>query len=144
MLIHNHIDCDRLHAAVIDINSGLPSDDPYSRTLAYVYLMLGEVVLGDANNTYLYVAPEQIIVTWAMREFTYLVMQEYGREAIIRMSDGIVQTTYNQRFIFVSAPQVATHTRGISINRAFYDVQPSVRKDLREIYVHIVPNGDIL
>lgn len=144
MLIHNAIDYDSLHSVVNDINNGIPTEDCYSRTLAYLYLMLGEVELGDASNIYLYVAPDQVTVNWAMREFVHLIMNEYGLEMVISMDDGIVQTAHNQRFIFVSAPLVATHTRGISINRAFYDVQPLDRKDLCEIYVHIVPDGDIL
>lgn len=144
MFIPTTLDYDRLHSVVDSIRSGLPTSRGEGRTLAYLYLMLGEAALGNMGNTYLYVAPNENMANWVSKEFAQLLHDEYGYGTVVSTTRNVVRTSHDQRYIFVGQRNIDCHIQGISLNRAFYDVQPSNREDLMEIYIHVKPDGDIL
>lgn len=137
------IDIDRLARNVAAINNHIQLPHDAGRTTAYIALMLGEVDLGDAGNTYLYIGHDQLASRYAHRALTAYVVQEYGNQYITVNTPQCVHLTNNQRYMFAHQdPWLANVFRGTELAGVFADVDHINDPDVQsELYTRVLSMG---
>lgn len=93
----------------------------------YVELLIGEVLLGDVSNKYLYVGEDHEAQAAAMRRFARLLVGE-GQQvstivSTVVSTPGKIVVNGTQQFLFVDKDQGECVVRGMSFNRIFIDVE---------------------
>lgn len=95
----------------------------------YVELLIGEVLLGDVTNTYLYVGEDLEAQQIALGAFTRRVQEEGQQLTSVLTSVGKVVVNGTQRFMFVYKDKFECVTKGTSFNRIFVDVSDHTQCD---------------
>lgn len=111
----------------------------------YVDLLIGEVLLGDLDNTYLYVCDNDINENDVMQQFVTRVTEEGLWVSTTCQSSGLVVVNDVQRFYFVPQSIVRCVAKGTIYNRIFLDISDD--EDLRSTKSLLLPyliesNGD--
>ena len=88
----------------------------------YVDLLVGEVLLGDVNNKYLYIGEDQESQQNAMHGFCRRVVEEGQQLTTTMFVTGNIVVNGTQRFTFVNKSQNDCTIKGMSFNRIFIDV----------------------
>lgn len=110
----------------------------------YVDLLIGEVLLGDVNNTYLYVCEDENAEAEVIREFVTRVEDEGQLVTAVRLSSGVVVVNSTQRFYFASRTIVQCVAKGTTYDRIFIDLKDdtAIRSYLMPMLTH--PGGDFV
>lgn len=88
----------------------------------YVDLLVGEVQLGDCNNTYLYVGEDQEAWQLTMGSFVRRITEEGYPITSINTPSGRVTVNGSQRFFFIHKSDTGCAIKGLSFDRAFVEV----------------------
>ena len=144
---------DDLHQIINDLNSGAIRLDHLGRTAMCVELLLGEVELGDDNNSYCYVCETIEHARVVGKEFMQTANDRLGEDTIKRQSSTLYYNSRGQRFTFgiVSQPEVI---RGMApISRVFLDLSSRTQHQIMVTHEHpfytaivpaLLPNGDVV
>lgn len=146
----NLINIDRLHKSIELINSRQIHPHGIQRgiTTAYLYLMLGEVWLGDIKNAYLYIGESRLQAEQMCRNFKELINEHIENPRWLRTSRDMLVID-DQFYMFISAKGVETIC-GQSYHRVFLDVSPETRDNLMNsegmkcLQAALVDGGDIV
>lgn len=109
------------------------------KTLAYMYLMLGEYWLGEQGNSYIYVGENQHVSRMVGASFAELLEQE-GVELGLKRNTAvsaelIVLKDKNMRFMFVGVNRFCEQSfyAGRRASRIFFDVTPRKQHELDQL-----------
>lgn len=126
-----NINIDKLH----EIITSPPTDRAHGdgTTTAILYLLLGEVELGEAGNSYLIIVNTQAWSRLMTKMFTALLKKE-GLDSLIeydymQSSTGHVNLVDGKQFIFMPVGSIS-HLHGISIDDVYFDMAPYSWRDL--------------
>ena len=95
----------------------------------YVELLVGEVMLGDLNNTYLYVGEDLEAQQLALGTFIRRVGEEGQQLTTVVTPMGKVVVNGTQRFMFIHKNKYECAIVGMSFNRIFVDIAGEGVKD---------------
>ncbi len=130
MILPRNLDIDWLHEATQLVVSGRYRHRREGKTVAYLHLMLGEVMLGGPHNNYMYVGENDMITGRVMRDFKSLA-ETVGSNVELRTYTKA--TCGAQQYFFfpithlIAAPQkLAT----MSLDRIFMDIDDTTQKRL--------------
>ena len=142
MFLPKELDLHRLEEVTRRILKGLPLERRNGRTLAYLYMMKGEVELGAWGNKYLYVTDNSDLARSALREFAELLKREYsayGDGIEVDINRGRLLFLGGLMFEFIGAPQFTEpqRIRGRTYDRVFFDVSGDTQWELDR-------NGDLM
>lgn len=113
----------------------------------YVELLIGEVLLGDTDNAYLYVGEDRTAQQIVMGSFIRRVMEEGQQLTSVLSPIGKIIVNGTQRFCFVHKEQDENMIKGLSFNRIFIEEAHPVHRDIikRSMLLHLVPaDGDFV
>jgi hypothetical protein len=113
----------------------------------YVDLLVGEVLLGDVSNKYLYVGEDQEAQRKAMHSFCRSVVEEGQQLTSTAFASGTIVVNGTQRFTFVNRNQSECVIKGLSFNRIFIDVccTSSRNRIKQSMFPHLVyHDGDFV
>jgi len=144
-------DIDKLHNAVeLIINKAPRLRRSAEITSAYVELIVGEILLGDYGNTYLYIAETRAIGEQTLSRILKR-LSECGITPTQRTYDTAYFGEMNQRLICRSVQQMKSTLCGATFNRVFVDVALAARSEafqtaLMSDLLPLLPDGvgDIL
>ena len=103
----------------------------------YVELLVGEALLGDLTNTYLYIGEDLEAQQIAQGAFVRRVREEQ-QVSSVTSSVGRVVVNETQRFLFAHKTRYHCISKGTSFNRIFVDVSdPIIRED---VMCSLMPN----
>lgn len=89
----------------------------------YVELLIGEVLLGDTSNVYMYVCEDDTAETKIMHDFVVRVEEESQQINAIQPLSGLVIVNDTQRFYFTNQSNVRCVAKGTSYDRIFIDIE---------------------
>lgn len=133
MIVPPFVDIDRLHATIEQLEKQEHRGRQEGKTVAYLMLMLGEVELGGATNTYLYVGESTFFTAQAAKSFAKLIRRELPDIPVELSTSEKVVINGTQTFLFISAPAAIQNTcriRGLSIDRVFVDLDDATQHRL--------------
>ena len=134
MFLPKVTDIYQLHRVIERIHNGEFFWRGEGQTTAYIYLMAGEVELGDPGNQYLYVGENEMCAKMAARDFLDLVVEVYPEMSAYKKHLNWFPTTvilpHGQRFIFMGIdtfvlPQAL---KGVRFDRVFFDVSEQTQR----------------
>lgn len=110
----------------------------------YVELLIGEALLGDVNNTYLYVGDDFEARCITLGYFVRRVKEEGQQATSVSTSTGKVVVNETQRFFFVERARMLCVAKGMTFDRIFIDV--ATRSPVMwQLVPHLaIPNGDFV
>lgn len=104
----------------------------------YIDLLIGEVLLGDPFNTYLYVCEDEKAEDVMMRQFVQRIAEEGQQATAVRRSSGLVVVNGTQRFYFANRSVVQCVAKGTSYDRIFMDLAEG--DDIQCMKEYLFPN----
>ncbi|TFG95324.1 hypothetical protein E4H12_13485 [Candidatus Thorarchaeota archaeon] len=127
MFLPAKLDVRRLHDTIEKIEWGRPTSRGEGKTLAYIHLMIAEVLLGDSENRYLYVGENEILTRYVAHDFLQLFEElrpDYFYSIERRQEAPTMILIENQVFKFISSFQFIHSSRhhDRKFNRIFFDV----------------------
>lgn len=134
----NNLDITLLHTATTHILEGTLSEYNHKQmgiTTAYLYLMLGEVWVGNENATHIYVANNYENSKHAMIRFIHLLNEDNTSFVVTGDFDNMVVTTDQQTFKFTTRTNLldAIGTIGANVEKVFLDQDISATSHLADI-----------
>lgn len=88
----------------------------------YVELLIGEALLGNPYNTYLYVCNDEKAEREALDRFIVRVGEEEQRMNVLHRARGYVMINNTQRFYFTHLALIENASRGFRFDRVFINV----------------------
>jgi len=148
------MEIDNLHQTIETILTHKEVNVGSNAFVAYQEMMLGEALVGDDSNNYLYVGEHPTVVHWMYRTFRSKV----GKSGILLHNDTTnscsltVGLVNGQTYKFTTAEAVLSHcVRGCSYDRIFLNVNraESTRGHIESLIVELTPSliksqGDIV
>lgn len=138
---YENLDLHRLQTVVERIHHGDRFHRGEGQTVARIYLMFGEVEVGDPDNRYLYVAENSLCAKWVSRDFLeliYRVFPEMKNSVDIKRHPEFYPDTVvlpnGQVYRFVSVDWIAdwaeARLRGCRFSKVFFDVSADKQYEL--------------
>jgi hypothetical protein len=136
------LDLDRLHTNIDKLRRGAGFARGEGQTVARIYMMAGEVELGDGGNQYIYIAEAYDHARMLGRDFLVLVQNIYPQfaldnenQSVRTLSPTLIILPNGQTYHFLSVDGLTAHEgyalRGRTFAKIFYDVSDEKEYSLR-------------
>lgn len=121
-MISEQLDIDRLHDCVAAIHKGEHLDRAAGATTARLFMLFGDIELGDHTNIYVYVGDSQVVCDMVKRKLIDLLTN--SGYVITHTTKDRITVDMNTFVRFITADQFLTSysLRGLKIARVYFDV----------------------
>lgn len=122
MTVPEELDADRLHKVTETLLNGGYRYRKQGKTVAYLELMVGDLLLGDYDNTYLYIANSMERAEEVCSAMRALIVTTFGDSAIRHYSRRQIECEHGAKFYFGSVDFTHSLLCGLRLDRAFVDL----------------------